>query len=143
MNDDRKFAIQNGILDDERRLIAALKLQRWDVVKWAVTVNMALCAAAIAVSASEHFTKAASMHLFWLAGIVTVIGEMLLLYYNRRLTKTREDSRQTKDHLTALGATFIDTSKPPKFYDWQELLIFSLILRMSFGANWIIWVLSG
>jgi hypothetical protein len=48
MTNDQQFQILLGILDDRRRLIAALKLQRWGVVKWAVTVNVALTAAAFA-----------------------------------------------------------------------------------------------
>jgi hypothetical protein len=47
-----RFAL--GALDDYRRLIAAGKTQRWDVIKWAVTINMALTAASIALRQESH-----------------------------------------------------------------------------------------
>ena len=44
-DDEIRFAL--GVLDDHRRLIAAGKTQRWDIVKWAVTVNIALAGASV------------------------------------------------------------------------------------------------
>jgi hypothetical protein len=44
-DDDIRFAL--GVIDDHRRLIAAGKTHRWDMVKWAVTVNMALAGASV------------------------------------------------------------------------------------------------
>jgi hypothetical protein len=38
-DDEVRFAL--GVLDDLRRLIAAGKTHRWDIVKWAVTINVA------------------------------------------------------------------------------------------------------
>ncbi len=46
MSEDKIFQVIAAALDDCRRLIAAGKVQRWDVVKWGVTVNTALGAAA-------------------------------------------------------------------------------------------------
>jgi hypothetical protein len=40
--DDEELKVIYSALDDCRRLIAAGKVQRWDVVKWGVTVNVAL-----------------------------------------------------------------------------------------------------
>ena len=54
----RSVAIIAPCLDDHRRLIAAGKSQRWDVVKWAVTINMALAAASIAVK-QQHVSAGA------------------------------------------------------------------------------------
>jgi hypothetical protein len=45
-DDDIRFAL--SVIDDNRRLIAAGKAYRWDVVKWAVTLNVALAGASIA-----------------------------------------------------------------------------------------------
>ncbi len=39
--EDREFEVAAGILEDCRRYIAAHKIQRWDVVKWGVSVNLA------------------------------------------------------------------------------------------------------
>jgi hypothetical protein len=38
-----------SILEDTRKLIAAGKVQRWDVVKWAVSVNIGLATVASAL----------------------------------------------------------------------------------------------
>jgi hypothetical protein len=46
-DDDIRFAL--SVIDDNRRLIAAGKAYRWDVVKWAVTLNVALAGASIAL----------------------------------------------------------------------------------------------
>jgi hypothetical protein len=35
-----EFEFASAVLDDCRKLIAAGKAQRWDVVKWTVTVNI-------------------------------------------------------------------------------------------------------
>jgi hypothetical protein len=124
---ERQFQAASAVLDDQRRMIAAGKLQRWDVVKWAVTVNVALAAAAISFENS-----ATGKQLVWLAVAVAVIGWILMLYYNLRLKRTRADALKTKENL---GVNFEDTGSPPKskdfFYDWQELLIFTIILAVS------------
>ena len=44
---EHEFHVACAILDDDRKLIAAGKSQRWDVIKWAVTVNVALATASI------------------------------------------------------------------------------------------------
>ena len=43
--DDKLFSTVRASLENERRLIAAGKLQRWDLTKWVVTTNSALAAA--------------------------------------------------------------------------------------------------
>jgi hypothetical protein len=47
--DDKLFSTVSASLENERRLIAAGKLQRWGLTKWVVTTNSALAAASIAV----------------------------------------------------------------------------------------------
>jgi hypothetical protein len=117
-----------AFLEDHRRLIAAGKLLRWDVVKWAVTVNIALGAAAAAFKQTT-----AGSQLVCLAEIVAGVGWLLMLYYNWRLTKTREDAEKTAKYLTSQGVDFAvirgrERKKVTLFYDWQELLIFTVIL---------------
>jgi hypothetical protein len=48
------------LFDDRRALIAAGKVQRWEVTKWVVTVNFALAAA----SASERRLRLRSKRRF-------------------------------------------------------------------------------
>jgi hypothetical protein len=47
-----------GVIDDHRRLIAAGKTHRWDMVKWAVTVNMALAGASVTLRAADDISQA-------------------------------------------------------------------------------------
>ena len=42
------FTALHACLEDNRRLIAAGKVQRWEVFKWAVAVIIALTTAAVA-----------------------------------------------------------------------------------------------
>jgi hypothetical protein len=55
-NDEMRFAL--GVLDDHRRLIAAGKTHRWDIVKWAVTVNLALAGASVTLRADSGHVRA-------------------------------------------------------------------------------------
>jgi hypothetical protein len=108
-------------LTETRALIAAGKLQRWDVVKWAVTVNLALATAAIALKGSEL--------LFFLFSLfVAVVGLGLVIHYNSRMTKSREFAGKLEGELGSLK-----DPEPPKTatYDCQELVAFKLILIFS------------
>ena len=46
---DKEFQVITAALDDCRKLIAAGKVQRWEVVKWGVAVNVGLATAAAAL----------------------------------------------------------------------------------------------
>jgi len=58
-DDNIRFAM--SVNDDDRRLIAAGKTYRWDVVKWAVTVNMGLAGASVALKQNENATRHQSL----------------------------------------------------------------------------------
>jgi hypothetical protein len=51
--EEKEFQIAVGILEDCRRQIAAYKALRWDVVKWGVTINLALAVAAAAPTLAD------------------------------------------------------------------------------------------
>src|SRR5215831_12939814 len=81
-------------LDDQRRLIAAGKVQRWDVVKWGVTINVALAAATAAIPFEGAFDLLGSavpfsLIPFGLAVVVALVSRRLVLHYNRRTTGAR------------------------------------------------------
>ena len=54
---DNEFKVASAVLDDGRKIIAAGKAQRWDVIKWAVTINIALATASIALSKNTNATS--------------------------------------------------------------------------------------
>ena len=126
--DEEELKVIYSALDDCRRLIAAGKVQRWDVVKWGVTVNVALATAA-AFKGSFNFV---------LLGVaVAIISGWLVLYYNRRITGARNDASHLVDQIQTRGIDYnsivgktSDYQKGPK-YDFRELIIFMLILIIS------------
>jgi hypothetical protein len=133
--DDKEFAIVCSAMEDCSRLIAAGKVQRWDVVKWGVTVILALATAAAAIGPSF----APSISLFFVAVMVSVGSCYLVLHYNRRMT----GARQTAVHLVqVLEENGIDYNKllhsdvardysKGASYDKEELITFGIILIIA------------
>src|SRR5262245_21877900 len=93
---------------DNQRLIAAGKVQRWEVLKWVTTVNIALATASAVISREGTVL----VWQFFLATVVmAVVGLLLLWHYNNRITGAR-----------GYGG---------RLYDWQELSIFSFVILLS------------
>jgi hypothetical protein len=82
---ERDFEYACGVIDDDRSLIAAGKTQRWEVLKWAVTVNVA-----IAALLSAH--RGAGGALVFLAFFIAAIGIALIQHYNSRMTAARDEA---------------------------------------------------
>ncbi len=128
---DKEYQAASAILEDHRKLIAALKVQRWEVVKWTVGINLSLA------TASALVAKAGGQ-VFVFACIVTATGLMLLLHYFRRLTNTRNDSLRTEDYLMANGINLLaikgsleQTGPYTPFYEKEELWLFPSALVVS------------
>jgi hypothetical protein len=143
---DRNFQIIVSAMDDCRRFIAAGKVQRWDVVKWGVTVNTGLAAATV-------FGGNIAPFLFAIA--VAVVSLLLVWHYNKRVTGARQtaitltkclkdsfeidydDITQPKPAQTNRFWEYFSCLKPTgsyyagEGYDWQEMLIFSAVLGAS------------
>jgi hypothetical protein len=79
MTDIAKF-----LWEDCTRIIAAGKVQRWDVLKWTVTVNIGLAAAAIALK-----NEMGALILTAVAILVGGLGWYLINHYNSRMTQMR------------------------------------------------------
>lgn len=120
-----------AVLDDHQSLIAAGKTQRWEVVKWVVTLNIALTAASIAVA-----NIAAALLFFYLSIAMAISAALLVAYYNSRMTSVRRDAFITQEYLAAQKIDFEKiTGKPLKrpgwFYDWDELAVLAFMLFLS------------
>jgi hypothetical protein len=135
-SDTIEFAVLASALDDNRRLIAAGKVQRWDVVKWGVTVNLALAA----LSASLPTSLLRSFALFVLAGLASAAAAYLVQYYNRRMTEARKNAVHLAEMLTKKGIQFDQLVGGPGFakayaagekYDYQEFIMFRVILAVA------------
>jgi hypothetical protein len=83
-----------------------------------------------------------------LAAIVAVLGLSLILYYNKRLTAARNESISAERFLADNGIKFeaITGTKHPTsvnwLYDWEELVVFALILVMSVAPVFVVWKLA-
>jgi hypothetical protein len=134
--DTIEFAVLASTLDDNRRLIAAGKVQRWDVVKWGVTVNLALAA----LSASLPLSLVRSFALFLLAVLASLAAGYLVQYYNRRMTEARKGAVHLAEILTKKGIQFDQLVGGPGFakayaagenYDKEEMNMFGIILAIA------------
>jgi hypothetical protein len=126
------FQAAREVLDDTRRLIAAGKVQRWEAVKWAVTVNFALATASIALMKEQHAGWFLALAIF-----VALLGALFVLEINCRMTKTRADGNVTQTYLSRNGIDFLaitgrEAEQPASFwYDRQDLAILAGILVLS------------
>src|SRR5580693_7179020 len=88
------FQIACLYLQDCQRLIAAGKVQRWDVVKWAVVTNLALATASVGLRPMH-----AGSLFFIFSLLVAVAGGGLVYHYNRRMTGARANADRVKTYL--------------------------------------------
>jgi hypothetical protein len=136
---DQEFQIACLYLQDCQRLIAAGKLQRWDVVKWTLTVNFALATA----SGIAH--KAQGFFLF-LSVLVAALGFILIVHYNQRITRAREDSNKPvtylrKNGIDVIGGSPATYSRGDWLYDFPELAAFAYaVLFISIMPALVAWL---
>ena len=142
---DEELRVIYSALDDQRRLIAAGKVQRWDVVKWGVTVNVALATAAALIQFKGAFSVCGiavpnNFIPFLLAVAVAFVSLVLVLYYNKGTTDARNDAthlvQQMKDnhnidYSAIVGKDLAAHYSKGFWYDLLELLLFAVILIVS------------
>jgi hypothetical protein len=135
-----RFAL--SVLDDHRRLIAAGKTHRWDIVKWAVTVNIALAGASVTLKHQDE--NATGLFFFLTLGVVVLCG-WLLAEITRRMTAARNDSLEPEKYLSQHGidvAKVTGKASPEPYemnYDKQEARRYSLILLASAVPAFVLW----
>jgi hypothetical protein len=120
------------LFDDRRALIAAGKIQRWEVMKWVVTANFTLGA----VSAATR-----QFHLLFtvFAGLIVVIGLALLWHHNLRITQYRQSLasvntfiRENVIDLNMIGKTVFDRAKDVNHDDREMYLFYGTTLLSVF-----------
>jgi len=137
-----EFSTAKFFLEDNARLIAAGKIQRWEVVKWAVAFNLALGAAA---SALDHWS---SGFLVVLATLISVTAGLLLAFFNRKLTRCRHTMSDVFTYLKEQDVDLNAIVKRPMpgqkgpWYDDQELGLYAAVILLSWGAVLVIAALS-
>jgi hypothetical protein len=101
--DEMRFAL--GVLDDHRRLIATGKTHRWEIVKWAVTIDVALRGASVTLvklqaGSPTPITESAlspQLMFFLIALGVFALTICLMWEVTRRMTVARNASRTHVD----------------------------------------------
>jgi hypothetical protein len=134
--DLRFFQVCCAILDDHRKLIAAGKVQRWEVLKWAMTVNLVLATASITLG-----TASTRGGILGLSILVAVVGALVILYYNDRMTNARNDSVRVEEYLVRNGVDIaaITGKKPERvgfWYDLEDLAVSWGVLGLSVLIVW-------
>ena len=130
-------------LQDAQRLIAAGKVQRWDVLKWTMTVNLALAGAAATLATG------AKGFLFFLTIVAAVIGGFLVWHYNKRMTGARHTAQHIIDYLRQNkiaiqsiqgGQAAIFPNNSGDEHDKEELRVFLFGVGVSILPAFVIWV---
>jgi hypothetical protein len=131
-----EFQFACNIIDDVRRLVTAGKTQRWDIVKWAVTINMALAAASVAVK-QQHVSAA----FFFLAVGVVVIAFFFMWEITRRINDSLLVERYLRESdIDVIAIT--GKRSPDRYglnYDKEELRVYALILFASVFPALLLW----
>jgi hypothetical protein len=140
-DDEIRFAL--GVIDDHRRLVAAGKMHRRDIVKWAVTVNLALAGASVTLRQQDSNVKG----LFCLLAFgVFILSTLLMWEITRRMTAARNDSLVPEKFLVEQGVDVvrvIGRLLPQQYglsYDKEELRIYVLILLASASPAFLLWL---
>jgi len=127
LNGTLELSVIQAALENERRLIAAGKIQRWDTTKWVVTVNGALAAAAVALLKSDN-SPMLPLAFAGLALLVSFLGYDLLRHYsNARLSGAQRAAWLLEEHLEheygfdIRGIAQQSKREPTRDYDRDEL----------------------
>ena len=144
---ERDVAALLSSLDDYRAVIAAGKVQRWDVVKWAVTLNLAFATVSVIWDQKTPGLFAPRTIFFALASAVMVAAVALVAHYNWRMTGARDISEkfQTKlaEDCIAVRKVEDDPREPKGFWcDLLELLTFPALIFLSWVSIAILFCMS-
>jgi hypothetical protein len=134
----KRLPVVISFLEDSRRLIEAGKARRWEVFKWTIAANTALIAAAYAS------TRPSIYLLFTASTLASVLGSVLILHYNKRLTDARDRASNLvkwieKDIVEISKITsFKETERVSSTYDGLELAIFLCAIVLTWPGALII-----
>ena len=137
---DQDFAIASLLLQDQQRLIAAGNVQRWDVVKWTIAVNLALATAPVGIG-----TSGAGIIIIVFTVLVALGGGALVYHYHRRITGAWRDADRVAAYFREAGIDFskiIPGYRAPEMFDTEELSIFGSIIVLSILPALLAWLIS-
>lgn len=130
--DNESLQVILASLKDVEALVASAKVQRWDVVKWVVTVNSAI-------------TTVVALHrelesLVALTAAVAAMGVGLVAYHNTWVTHARRRQSNMRRYLYGRYAAAREADPSAYFgekketFDWPEMAMFFLAMAASAGG---------
>jgi len=144
MNNSEPLALAFNYIQDSQRLIAAGKVQRWEVLKWAVTVNFALATAAVATKIGGW----APFGFVLFCVFVALTSIYLLIHYNHRITGARvlldkimkglEEDFPEIEKFTG-RERYPTEQEQLRDYDYEEVTAFSFIIGFSVLPAFFVW----
>lgn len=123
-------------LEDARRIVEGGKNRRWEVFKWIIALNILLTTAILTRPALQ--SAPASLGLFCAAIIVSVMGYLLIIHYDQRMTAARNRIRKLTEWIGSnasidMYATMGESSSiPPEIKDIHERTFFFIAIAVSF-----------
>jgi hypothetical protein len=142
--DQQRFQVVHSEIETRHKIIAALKVQRWEVLKWAVALNVGLVTAWVAIG------KPPTLIFTILATGVAVGAIILIWHYNERARGARGDLLGMfklldpvirYDELRA-PRTAERIKKKSYFHDGWELFLFTAILLTTVVLTYLVTGLS-
>lgn len=131
-----RLAVVNSFLEDSRRLIEAGKTRRWEVFKWAITLQIVI----ISLALTSARTGLSHRLPVVLSALVTLVGVGLIGHYSKRMRGARsraiECIKWLRSHV--LDINDVTGQKEDEDHRWQddvELLAFSGILGLATGLT--------
>jgi hypothetical protein len=142
--DAQRFNMLHTMLEENRKLIAALKTQRWEALKWGTALNIGT--AAVALSFSDKLPnpdKVPKISLLLSTFLITMGAIALICSYTLRARNARRDSGRIKGKLiniedldpirgeVVIPILKIRVKQTDFLYDWQDLFLFIAVIVIS------------
>jgi hypothetical protein len=100
-----------SFLDDARGIIEGGKGRRWEVFKWAFTLNILLVSATVA----RDKLPVSPYALFIATAVTTFLAAALILHYDHRITSARKRAEKLYDWLTSnILDVYAAMGEPPR-----------------------------
>jgi hypothetical protein len=140
--EDKEFQIATAALEDHRRFLSSHKVQRWEVLKWGVSVNLALAVAA-ASPAVMGLRISHKLFLVYIGAGVVLASWLLIDHYNRLMTRVRTRHvghvidwlrQRGLDYTAITGVDLVRAYSSGEDYDRYEIGLFTAVLMISLIA---------
>lgn len=133
------FQVVDSWVNDARARVAAGKLQRWDIVKWAITVNLALATASVGLQKSPRL-------FFIFAVLMAAIAGALVWHVTLRMTRARGRLQALTNyvvwHIFDVQTLLVEPAREKGAFNGEtrELWLYAVALTLSVVPSLIVWL---